>query len=378
MKIRTITAGFSINSDIDEKEFRSLAHRIHAAKEFFNSGGYDVQTLRTTTQPWDKYAETKNKIIEIAKHLDDLTKRFNLGYFNIGTTREARHIPFLYDVIKKTVNGFSSALISDGNNIDYEAALASAQLIKRLSKIHLDGFANLHFAALCNVKPKTPFFPASYNDQEEGFSIGTENSDLIYKACAQAKTIKNTKPVLKQVLNKEFITIQNKSQLIEEQERLSFDGIDVSISTSVSPKESIAYAFEQLDIGKFGDAGTLTIAKMITEVLQQIPVKKVGFCGLMLPVLEDFGLAQRNSEGCFDITSLLMISAVCGTGLDTIPLPGDVSEKALYHLLVDIASLSQKLKKPLSARLMPIPFKSAGDMTEFSFDYFVNSKIMNI
>jgi len=76
--------------------------------------------------------------------------------------------------------------------------------------------------------------------------------------------------------------------------------------------------------------------------------------------------------------NLLTYSAVCGTGLVTIPLPGDIAEKKLYALLLDIASLSQKLNKPLSARLMPVPGKKAGEMTEFTFEYFANSKIMDL
>jgi uncharacterized protein (UPF0210 family) len=98
----------------------------------------------------------------------------------------------------------------------------------------------------------------------------------------------------------------------------------------------------------------------------------------MLPVCEDFGLAKRNDEGTFDLTSLLSYSAVCGTGLDTIPLPGNVSEKKLYALLLDIASLSLKLNKPLSARLMPFPGKSAREMTTYDFEYFVNTKTMKL
>ena len=98
----------------------------------------------------------------------------------------------------------------------------------------------------------------------------------------------------------------------------------------------------------------------------------------MLPVLEDYGLALRNTEGKFDIMRLLQYSAICGTGLDTIPLAGDAEEKSLYALLLDIASLSMKLNKPLSARLMPIPGKNAGDMTTFDFEYFVNTKIMEL
>ena len=159
---------------------------------------------------------------------------------------------------------------------------------------------------------------------------------------------------------------------------MRYNGIDVSICTSVKPDESIAYAFEKLNLGKFGESGTLAIAKMITDSLKQLDIKKCGYSGLMLPVLEDYGLAKRNIEGAFNISDLLLFSSICGTGLDTIPLPGIVSEEKLYALLLDIASLSIKLDKPLSARLMPIPGKKAGEITDYKFDYFVNSKIMSI
>jgi len=35
-----------------------------------------------------------------------------------------------------------------------------------------------------------------------------------------------------------------------------------------------------------------------------------------------------------------------------------------------------RLDKPLTARLMPIPGKKAGDETNFDFGFFANSKVM--
>jgi uncharacterized protein (UPF0210 family) len=146
----------------------------------------------------------------------------------------------------------------------------------------------------------------------------------------------------------------------------------------VQPAESVAFAFEELGLGIFGDVGTLAIAKIITDTITNLGIKKCGYSGLMLPILEDYGLAMRNIDGTFTITDLLLYSSVCGTGLDTIPLPGDTSEEKLYALLLDIASISIKLDKPLSARLMPVPNRKAGEMTDYQFEYFANSKIMNI
>jgi len=90
---------------------------------------------------------------------------------------------------------------------------------------------------------------------------------------------------------------------------------------------------------------------------RSISVRRVGYSGLMLPVLEDPVLSERWSEGTFDLDSLLAYSAVCGTGLDAIPLPGDVSQEQLERIMGDMASLAFKWHKPLTARLIPAPGK---------------------
>ena len=89
-----------------------------------------------------------------------------------------------------------------------------------------------------------------------------------------------------------------------------------------------------------------------------------SFSGLMLPVLEDSVLAERAAEGTLTIKDLLLYSAVCGTGLDTVPLAGDINANQISSILMDLAALSLRLDKPLTARLMPIPGKKAGDLTE--------------
>ena len=111
----------------------------------------------------------------------------------------------------------------------------------------------------------------------------------------------------------------------------------------------------------------ITAAAIITDAVRSIPVKRVGYSGLMLPPLEDPVLAQGWSEKNYNIDSVLAYSAVCGTGLDTIPLPGDISQQQLERILGDVASLAFKWHKALAARLIPAPGKKAGDKTDFSF-----------
>jgi uncharacterized protein (UPF0210 family) len=99
----------------------------------------------------------------------------------------------------------------------------------------------------------------------------------------------------------------------------------------------------------------------------------------MLPLLEDSVLARR-AEACPpSLHELLLYSAVCGTGLDTVPLPGDVSEAELAGVYLDVAALSVALGgKPLTARLLPVPGATAGDATDYEFAYFSNSRALPV
>jgi len=378
MKIRTITTGFTLKLPFEEKQFRRIAEFTLKAKKEFEKKGFVVQTVRTATQPWEEYFNSKKQIISIVKKLEEFTKKYGLDFFNVGTTKDVKNIPVVYEIIKNSSVGFCTVTICDNKKINFEAAKQTAKIIKKLSTITPDGFTNLRFAALFNTQPGSPFYPAAYHKGPTSFGIGTENSDLVFKAFSKAKDIQKAQKILKKTLEKEFRKVESIANQISKKEKIKYNGIDVSIATSVKPNESIAYAFEKLGLGKFGEVGTLVIAKMVTDVIKSVNVKKCGYSGLMLPVLEDYGLAMRNKEGAFNLINLLLYSAVCGTGLDTIPLPGNVSEKKLYALLLDIASLSIKLNKPLSARLMPVPNKKIGDMTKYKFEYFANSKIMKI
>ncbi len=376
MKIRTITTGFNAELPLDRNHMRQLAAATLHIRRMFQEDGLTVQTVRMVTQPWEQYCPQTERLAEAAVEMEELLHPEGIDYFSLGATRNARHVPGLYDIIQNTRAVFVTVAVSHGRRLDKECARQSARLIKRLSGIGGDGFANLRFAAGFNIPPGTPFFPAAYHDGPPAFALGLENSDLVYESFSRAGDLQQAGTRLEELLNREYRPLEKRAREAAARFNLIYGGIDVSIAPSVKRHQSVAFAFERLGLGRFGEPGTLCIAERITDVLGRLRVKTCGYSGLMLPVLEDFGLARRNREGHLNVSSLLAYSAVCGTGLDTIPLPGRVSEKALYALLLDIAALSNRLDKPLSARLMPIPGKKAGDLTEFSFPYFANTRIM--
>jgi uncharacterized protein (UPF0210 family) len=122
----------------------------------------------------------------------------------------------------------------------------------------------------------------------------------------------------------------------------------------------------------------MTAALIITTAVKGVPVRQVGYSGLMVPVLEDKLLAQRWADGTITTDALLAYSAVCGTGLDTIPYPGDISVDQLARIFGDVASLAWKWHKPLSARLQPVAGKRAGDLTQFDGPFLFNTKLHEV
>ncbi|MFH1906829.1 MAG: DUF711 family protein, partial [Chloroflexota bacterium] len=157
---------------------------------------------------------------------------------------------------------------------------------------------------------------------------------------------------------------------------LEFGGLDFSLAPFPEESRSLGAAMQRLGVPKVGLHGSLAAAAILTESIQRADFPRAGFSGLMLPVLEDAILAQRAAEGTLTIKDLLLYSAVCGTGLDTVPLPGDTTAEQISALLLDLCALAVRLDKPLTARLMPIPGKKAGDPTGFDFAFFANSRVM--
>lgn len=164
-----------------------------------------------------------------------------------------------------------------------------------------------------------------------------------------------------------------------------YAGIDSSINPGGTLPESIGNAFEQTFPYRFGKMGTLSIVSSITAALKGINhdgdeiVKLCGYCGLMLPVMEDVVLASRAMEGTFTIRDLLLFSTVCGVGIDTVPIPGDVSEEILSGLYMEITTLAYRLNKPLSCRLLPFQGLVAGEVTDIKDNpYLINTTVFEL
>jgi uncharacterized protein (UPF0210 family) len=259
------------------------------------------------------------------------------------------------------------------------ALRACAEVITRNATISPDGFGNLRFAALANVLPGGPFFPAAYHDADQPtFALALEAADLAVDAFANSKTVEEGRKALINELENHARKLVYAAEPLKFRFSVRFGGIDFSLAPFPAEAQSLGLAFEQFGVPKIGLHGSLAAACILTDAIDRADFPRAGFSGLMMPVLEDATLAKRAADKVLTVKDLLMYSAVCGSGLDTIPVPGDVSSAQVSALLLDISALALRLHKPLTARLLPIPGKVAGDVTDFHFDYFTNSRVMTL
>jgi uncharacterized protein (UPF0210 family) len=382
MKIRTITTGISLKSpeDVSDK-IEPVAEFNRKAKEFFEQQGFEIQTTRIATNSWEEYLASSNseEVLSEVGEIEQICKDLQVSFFNVGYARRPENIELCSDIIKDTSVIACSATIGDAETgIRFENTTAAAGAIKRIAEQTQNGEGNFRFCAWANCKPGIPFFPAAYHQGETSFSIGLECSDLLMRAFSESKDMSDAEENLRIIVQAELEKVQNIAQQISLELRIRFRGIDASLAPSLERDESIAFAYEKLGISKFGHPGTLAISAIITRVLKNLSIKTCGYSGLMLPVCEDFGLAQRAGEGAYNLTDLLLYSTICGCGLDVVPLPGDITVDKLESILLDMATLAIKLDKPLSARLLPAPGKKAGEMTAFNSPYLVNCRVFSV
>ncbi len=373
MKIRSITLFAALTPPWDGDELAHLADFARTARALYTDGGWEVQTLRLALQALPRGGD----LVALGTALETATREAGFEYVSLGPLAH-KQLPELPALLAATKTLFGCAhLIEPGSTtIDGAAVRISARVIREAAAI-AGGFGNLRFAALAGVPAGVPFFPAAYHAGGlPRFALATEAADLALTACAQARDAAEARSLLTAAIER------SAARLTEIALRLTggptFGGIDFSLAPFPALETSIGAALELLSGGPLGVPGTLAAAATLTAAIDAASFPRTGFSGLMLPVLEDPILGRRSAEGRIGLGELLQWSAVCGTGLDTVPLPGDVSEETLARILHDVAALAVRKGKPLTARLMPLPGKAAGDPVHFDFAFFADGGVLPV
>lgn len=388
MKVRSVTCFVPMTYPFDEGSTVAIGRFLKAARQMLEDAGLETQTLRLATPPFTEVLRdpTATQVVDMAQVLEAACAEQDIDYVSIGPALVDQPDALLSpiyrvpDVLSRTQRVFATvALASARGGINLAAIQASAEVIREVSQATSQGFGTLRFAVLANCPPGSPFFPAAYHDDGPSrFAFATEAADLVVTAFAQARTLEEARHRLINEFENAARRLTAVADRLVDEHHLPFGGIDFSLAPYPDQSVSIGAAIEQLGVDRFGGSGTLFAAAFIVDCLRQVHFPHCGYSGLMFPVLEDSVLAARAADGLYGVDSLLLYSTVCGAGLDTVPLPGDVGVDELAGILLDVATAAVTLNKPLSARLMPVPGLTADQRTSFDFDYFTNARVLPI
>jgi uncharacterized protein len=384
VKIRAVTLGLDLPAPaVDTAPLRAAADFLKHARGAFGEAGLEVQTTRAagpdlaaTLARLDGGAALPSW----AWQTEAAARSAGIEYLSFGRIPSSAHAfveQHMASILAAGEVGFFSADLIDGNLPSVPMAAACARAVKQLAHSTDQGFGNLRFAATANCPPNIPFLPAAYHGGgPPRFAVAVQAANVVVDAFAESGGMSMLEDRLVALLEQRVEPIERIANELAGRFGYPFVGIDLSPAPFPTDDISIGGAIESAGVDRFGAPGTLYLAAMITRAIRRTRIRRSGFSGLMLPVLEDSVLARRAAERPSSLHELLLYSAVCGTGLDTVPLPDDVSEAELAGAYLDVAALSVALNgKPLTARLLPIPGGRAGDTTAFTFDYFFNTHV---
>jgi uncharacterized protein (UPF0210 family) len=380
-KIRGIAAFIRVEHQRWEQQITETLEPLRAARAVLESREFAVESLRITTQPFPQWLQDVPRAEALAtlRRMDELAVATP---FELCIGPAMRHddddpapAQLLGEALETARLLQANLLIAGSEGPHPRAMRAAAELVLHAAARSPRSQGPFNFTTLARVRSNSPFFPGSWHDGPGGeFAMGLESAGVVEEVFRRtAGNVTAAKEELGAALTLHARAVSDAAREIERTTKWRYLGFDPTPAPLYDV--SIGAAIEAFTGARFGAPGTLAAAALVTAAVQAVPVCQVGYSGLMLPVLEDARLAQRWSEGILSLDALLAYSAVCATGLDTVPLPGEVTIEQLVRIYNDVAALAVRWSKPLAARLMPVAGKRPGDMTDFSDPFLTNARL---
>jgi uncharacterized protein len=379
--VRAITAFVRLDPATLDRQIADALNVLRAAERDFTQRGYKTETIRIVTQPLGELVngQSDDDALRLLKAIDDRSAKEgfipSVGPAMMRDSDDPRVMRLLEKALSSLPNLQANSIIAADDGIHWNVIRESAALVRYLTDHASPNHGNFNFTATAMVKPYGPFYPGAYHTGAgRQFSIGFESANVVQDVFARTRGDFNGSV---EELTKQLTIHAKVAESVGTHVAASTGWAFMGVDPTPAPlgDVSIGAAIETYTGAKFGSSGTMTAALIITTAVKAVPVKQIGYSGLMVPVLEDKLLARRWAEGTITTDSLLAYSAVCGTGLDTIPYPGDIGVNQLARIFGDVASLAWKWNKPLSARLQPVAGKKAGDSTEFGGRFLFNTTL---
>ena len=391
MIIRSITYTIDFSNLEDSKYLSRVEDSIKKIIQRYTENGQHIRTIRFNSILLNDFIlkDIKDFYSKLGL-LSSLSKKIGIRWFNISFNLQKESKDNIdnicnhsYEIIKKFGNSFVNIIVASDYINNYAVRKAS-DVIKKVSLLSDNGVDNFRLGISLNIEPNTPFFPFSYSDTNDSFSIALETTKHIIDIVD--KTFKNDYIELKRNIIESMedciVNIESIANIISKNCGIKYNGQDLSLSPYPKENISVVFLLNKLGLDNFGSNGTQFMTSYLTSVIKELihksEIKAVGFNGIMYSLLEDKIMCEAHNKENFSLDSIILYSTVCGCGLDMVPLPSNVKEEEIASMILDVATTSIKLNKPLGVRVLPIPTKFSKDMTNLNLDFLTNTKIPRV
>ncbi len=307
--------------------------RVKMLAQRLDEGGFTVQTQRLCSPDVDS-------IFDIDGRADGTT------FLSVGRLGWEQSIEIL--------DRFCSAR-NVAFNLDLSNEAISAAHVSLLTDIIRKNAAKtFSFTYTFNNALSSPYFPSATYERN-GFAVGLQPTDL----SIGVRTIEEWLSRMQ--------TAWHEIDAIMESEE-DYLGVDTSIAPLFDGRSSLINFVSRLGLD-FSRVVTSDFFLRIADFLNERGSRRVGLCGLMFACLEDFELAAEYEKGNFSVERCLFLSLQSGLGIDAYPVGVDEDPERIADVLRLTQGLSNKHRKPLSARFISDGMARIGDQTALANPY---------
>ncbi|MCL2232121.1 MAG: PFL family protein [Treponema sp.] len=408
LDIRAITLGVSLldcaspSADeccrkIREKLLRVAGPLVKVGRDIETEYGIPIINKRIAVTPialvaascggfsGDDSSHRSGDFVVFARTLDEVAVNLGVDFvggfsalvqkgFSSGDRRLIASLPEALSQTERVCASVNVAATKSGINMDAVRLMGTTIKAVAGKTADRDGIGCAKLVVFCNAPEDNPFMAGAFHgvgEAESCLNVGVSGPGVVKAALENLKGASFDE--LADAIKKTAFKITRMGQLVgmEAARRLGvpFGILDLSLAPTPEVGDSVARILEEMGLETAGTHGTTAALAMLTDMVKKGGIMASthvgGFSGAFIPVSEDEGMVAAVKSGAITLEKLEAMTSVCSVGLDMIALPGDTSAATISAIIADEMAIGMVNNKTTAARLIPVPWKKAGDWAEF-------------
>lgn len=390
--IRSITIGVPIYSHSKSELASRLESFQRESAMLCAQAGMPPRTIRLTLPPPEIDAEAApgslRSILDTTRDLADAAgaRWYCLPLDLFSDRGRSALLEEAQSLVTRDARLFLNLIVAKPDAISLTGAEAAGRFVLQLARRSSNGIDNFRVGISAACEAGTPFFPFSRHEGDGlAFSLAMETTPTALRIARRVReegiSLSAFQDQLIDALAADMAQVDALGRHLSERTGFAYSGLDGSLAPFPDGHTSVATLIELLGPSPVGAHGSVFITSVLTEAIKtaaaRAGARKVGFNGVMYSVLEDEGMANANNLRALSLEKLALLSTVCGCGIDMVPVPSTMYAEDLTGLVLDIATLAVRLKKPLGVRVLPIPNRAVNEYTALNLDFLCDSRVMD-